>query len=73
LLDSLRAPWAVKSTRLGHVDEATTRDYTHMISDDEVRISQELRSMLDKEFVAQDLPKFQPQVETASESQSEAV
>jgi integrase len=73
LLDSLRAPWALKSTRLGHVDEATTRDYTHMISDDEVRISQELRSMLDKEFVAQDLPKFQPQVETASESQSEAV
>jgi integrase len=73
LLDSLRAPWAVKSTRLGHVDEATTQDYTHMITADEVRVSQELASMLDKEFLAQDLPKLQAEAETTSEPHSEAV
>jgi len=44
-----------------------------MISADEERISQELGSRPDKEFLAQDLLKFPPQAETASEPKSEAV
>jgi hypothetical protein len=37
------------------------------------RIAGELGAPLDKEFFAQDLPKFTPNVETASELISEAV
>jgi hypothetical protein len=36
-------------------------------------ITGELGALLDKEFLAQDLPKFAPNVETASESLTEAV
>jgi integrase len=73
LLDSLHAPMAVRQERLGHVDARTTMGYTHMVTEDDVRIAGELGALLDKEFLAQDLPKFAPNVKTASESLPEAV
>jgi hypothetical protein len=36
-------------------------------------IAGELGALLDKEFLAQDLPKFAPNTKTASESLTEAV
>ena len=57
LLDSLHAPMAVRQERLGHVDEKTTMDYTHVVSADDVRVAGELGALLDKGFLAQDLPK----------------
>jgi len=47
--------------------------YTHLVSADDVRVAGELGAILDKEFFAQDLPKFPPNVETASEPISEAM
>jgi hypothetical protein len=43
------------------------------VTADDVRITGELGALLDKEFFAQVLPKFTPNAETASESNSEAV
>ena len=43
-----------------------------MIADD-VRVAGELGALLDKEFFAQDLPKFPPNGETASGVLKEAV
>ena len=40
---------------------------------DDVRLANELGELLDKEFLAQDLPKLPPNAETASELISEAV
>jgi hypothetical protein len=40
---------------------------------DDVRVAGELGALLGKEFFAQDLPKFAPNVETASELISGAV
>ncbi len=73
LLDSLHAPMAVRQERLGHVDGRTTMGYTHLVTADDVRIAGEVGALLDKEFLAQDLPKLSPNVETASELISEAV
>jgi integrase len=73
LLDSLHAPMAVRPKRLGHVDEQTTMDYTHVISADEVAVVQQIGATLDKEFLAQDLPKLSSKTETASEELSETV
>jgi integrase len=73
LLDSLHAPMAVRQERLGHVDANTTMGYTHLVTADDVRVAEELGALLDKEFLAQDLPKFPPNGETASELISEAV
>jgi len=73
LLDSLHAPMAVRQERLGHVDARTTMGYTHLVTADDVRVAGELGALLDKGFFAQDLPKFAPNVETASESLTEAV
>jgi integrase len=73
LLDSLHAPMAVRQERLGHVDARTTMGYTHLVTADDVRVAGELGALLDKEFLAQDLPKFTPDVKTASVSHSEAV
>lgn len=73
LLDSLHAPMAVRQERLGHVDARTTMGYTHLVTADDVRVAGELGALLDKEFFAQDLPKFAPNAETASELISEAV
>ena len=73
LLDSLRAPMAVRQERLGHVDPKTTMGYTHLVTADDVRVANELGELLDKEFLAQDLPKLPPNAETASELISEAV
>ena len=47
--------------------------YTHLVTADDVRVAGELGAILDKEFLAQDLPKLAPNVETASELISEAV
>jgi len=73
LLDSLHAPMAVRQERLGHVDAKTTMGYTHLVTADDVRVAGELAALLDKEFLAQDLPKFPPNAETATDSYSEAV
>lgn len=42
LLDSLRAPMAVRQERLGHVDARTTMGYTHLVTADDVRVAGEL-------------------------------
>ena len=47
--------------------------YTHLVTADDVRVAGELGALLDKEFLAQDLPKLPPNEETASELISEAV
>lgn len=73
LLDSLHVPMAVRQERLGHMDAKTTMGYTHLVTADDVRVAGELGALLDKEFLAQDLPKFPPNAETATESYSEAV
>ena len=74
LLDSLHAaPMAVRQERLGHVDARTTMGYTHLVTADDVRVAGEFGALLDKGFFAQDLPKFPPNVETASKSLTEAV
>jgi hypothetical protein len=45
----------------------------HPVTADDVRIAGELGAHLDKEFLDRDLPEFAPNVETASESLTEAV
>ena len=47
--------------------------YTHVVTADDVRVAGELGALLDKRFVAQDLPKFPPNIETTSEFISEVV
>jgi integrase len=73
LLDSLYAPMAVRQERLGHVDSMTTMGYAHRVTADDVRVAGELGALLDKEFFAQDLPKFPPNAEKASGKLTEAV
>ena len=73
LLDTLHAPMAVRQERLGHVDARTTMGYTHLVTADDVRVARELGALLDKGFFAQDLPELPPNVETTSESFTEAV
>jgi integrase len=73
LLDTLRAPMAVRQQRLGHIDAKTTLRYTHLITSNDVRVAEQLAALLDKEFLAQDLPKLSPDAATASELISEAI
>jgi hypothetical protein len=47
--------------------------HTHLVTADDVRVAGEFGALLDKGFFAQDLPKFPPKAETASELISEAV
>jgi hypothetical protein len=47
--------------------------YTHLVTADDVRVAGELGALLDKEFFAQDLPKFPPNAEKASGKLTEAV
>ena len=47
--------------------------YTHLVTADDVHVSNELGAILDKEFFAQDLPKSASDAETASELISESV
>jgi hypothetical protein len=56
-----------------HVDAETAMGCTHLVTADDVRVAGELGALLDKEFFAQDLPKFPPNVDTASELISEAI
>jgi integrase len=72
LLDSLHAPMAVRQERLGHVDTRTTMNYTHLVTADDVQVAQDLGAVLDRGFLAQDLPKFTPETGAASELISEA-
>ncbi len=51
----------------------TTPGYTHVETAVDVRVAGELGALSDKGFFAQDLPKFPPIVETASEELTEAV
>jgi len=46
---------------------------THLVTADDVRLAGELGALLDKEFFAQDLPKFPPNEEKASWILTEAV
>lgn len=46
LLDGLKVPMKVRMERLGHVDEATTMNYTHLISSDEQRLADQLGKIL---------------------------
>jgi len=64
---------AVGQERLGHVDARTTLGYTHLVTADDVQVAEQLGALLDKEFLAQDLPKLPSKAETASELISEAV
>ena len=73
LLDSLRAPVAIRQKRLGHLDSNTRLNYTHFITADDVRVAEGLGALVEQEFFAQDLPKLLPEAETASEAISEAV
>jgi len=45
----------------------------HLVTADDVQVAGELGPFLDKEFFAQDLPKFPPNTKMASEVISEAV
>jgi hypothetical protein len=45
----------------------------HLITAGDVEVAWQIRALLDKEIVAQDLPKSSPDRETASESMPEAV
>lgn len=47
--------------------------YTHLAKADDVCVAGELGALLDKELLAQDLPKFPPNWETASGALKEAV
>ena len=47
--------------------------YMHLVTADDVPVAGELGALLDKGFFAQDLPKFPPDVETASGVFTEAV
>ena len=64
---------AGRQERLRHVDAKTTMGYTHHITSDDVRVAEQLGALLDKEFLAHDLPKLTPDAETAPELSSEAV
>jgi hypothetical protein len=46
---------------------------THLITADDVKVAEVLGALLEQEFLAQNLPKFTPEPETASELISEAV
>lgn len=46
VLDGLNVPIKVRQERLGHVDPATTMLYTHLVSEDDRRVSQQLGEIL---------------------------
>jgi integrase len=73
MLDSLHATMTIRQERLGHVDPKTTMGYTHLITADDIEVAGKLGALLDKEFVAQDLPKLPPDSKTASGEFTEAV
>jgi integrase len=45
-LDGLNAPMKVRQDRLGHIDAATTMNYTHLVSDDDRRVSAQLGALM---------------------------
>ncbi len=57
----------------GFVSRRIESRYTYLVTADDVRVAGELGALLDKEFFAQDLPRFPPNGETASGLLTEAV
>ena len=55
------------------VPASPTMGYTHVVTADDVRVGGEPGALLDKGLLAQDLPKFPPNGETASGLLTEAV
>jgi integrase len=45
-LDTLNAPMKLRQQRLGHMDANTTMDYTHLVSEDDRRIAEQLDGLL---------------------------
>jgi integrase len=45
-LDNLGAPFKVRQARLGHVDPETTLLYSHLVSEDDRRVSAPLGSLI---------------------------
>jgi integrase len=45
-LDELNTPLKVRQARLGHVDPATTLSYTHLVSEDDRRVSAQLGNLM---------------------------
>ena len=45
-LDEINAPLKVRQARLGHVDPETTMGYTHLVSDDDRRVSAQLGALM---------------------------
>jgi integrase len=46
-LDGLCAPMAVRQARLGHMEQETTLKYTHLISEDDRRVSRQLGDLIE--------------------------
>ena len=45
-LDTLNAPMKLRQQRLGHMDPNTTMDYTHLVSEDDRKIAEQLDGLL---------------------------
>ena len=45
-LDTLNAPMNLRQQRLGHMDANTTMDYTHLVSEDDRKIAEQLDGLL---------------------------
>lgn len=45
-MDGLNTPFRVRGARLGHVDPNTTLKYTHLISEDDRRVSEQLGALM---------------------------
>jgi site-specific recombinase XerD len=45
-LDEINAPLKVRQARLGHVDPETTMRYTHLVSEDDRRVSAQLGALM---------------------------
>lgn len=71
--EDIRECQAMLFTKLKYSPNTVTLGYTHLVTADDVRVARELGAVLDKGFLAQDLPKFAPNAEKASALLTEAV